>query len=120
MSDAMTIQDRWPTLSTRERDAMVAKARGDTFKPDNRATTYAEYLKPYSTDWSLVGPLLEEMLAAGLFVELYQHGEIARLEIEAELHNRQNLGDEGTNAFEADSFPSAICLAYCCWKGIEP
>lgn len=114
------LRSTWPTLSPRERDALVAKARGETFKPDREARLMAEWLKDYTASWAFAGRLLEEMLATGLYVELYPHGALACAEIEPRFASNVGSFGEGVEPFEADSYPSVIAIAYVAWKGVQP
>jgi hypothetical protein len=154
----MTLQDRWPTLSPRERDAMVARAKGWTVteqlkgmvtywhcvpKDGGQATDLqvdrgsgiksefapapgkGDWIPNCSSEWADAGRLLEEMLAAGLHVELFKGTEgMSILTLDASRASARGCFDGSDHPsgadLIADSFPPAICLAYCAWKGVEP
>lgn len=130
----------WPTLSPRERDALVAKAKGwtsferevgppaDTWRDENgvaRSTwscSRAENEDGYhaSQRWSDAGPLLEEMLAANCEVRMQpateksvwaDHGQPALLVAQK---------TAATIVATGASWPERIALAYCQWRGAQP
>ena len=115
-----SLREEWKRLSPRERDARVAEALGESFKPDTEALTYAEWLKPYSTSWEHAGQLLEKLRSEGACVDLFGACDLDRDSeeetwiatvtwgLDSDLKNEQACGS---------SAPEAIALAFLLAKG---
>lgn len=112
MSEHMPLADLLALPAGRELDLAIAKLRRMYVVPSTRIMSPEEqhqFLPHVSTDWGASGPLLAEMLAAGMWLEM---GLIATSEFEL------YLIDTNWETFVptlADA-PLAVCRAWATWK----
>lgn len=151
-----SLQSLWPTLSPRERDAMVAKAKGwklwrmtnlvtgDSWQEAHPAgyefqtlrlfasISWSEFdpalivdaddLPEFSASWASVGPLLDEMIAAGCRLTWQPEERAGGFLVSARKpvlcvtppHVGTLIAEGG------ESWPERIALCYCLWQGVQP
>lgn len=128
----MSIRDRWPTLTARERDCEVAKLQGWTeFQhvdwcelrgiPPDGSRQY-ETVPYYVGDWMDAGPLLEELRLLTVpergGVKLFGDGDDrdeAPWEVSIYWAEKTPVDEPDIYVFAATA-PEAIALAYCLAK----